>query len=74
MKNTLFNIKNPIITLKSLLTSIVTMLVIFVPLFLAYWLINTKSMLAFGRAIQILTLIFYLWLWGYFANKFWSWK
>lgn len=74
MKNTLFNPRNVLISLKSMVTSIVSTLIIALPLLIAFWLINAKQMLMFGRGVQILSFIFYLWLWGYFANKFWGWK
>lgn len=72
-KTDFWNIRNPITSFKAIVANIISLLILIIPLAAAYWFINEKSMLVIGRIIQILSFIFYLWLWGYIANKFWKW-
>lgn len=71
--NKFFDMENVLITLKAIVVSIAAALIMAIPSSIAYILINVADMIFLGRFIQVLVLIFYLWLWGFLANRFWDW-
>ncbi len=73
-KRTLLNPENISITIKSIVVSIIALAVAGTFFWIGRWLILEHEVLILGRIIQMVTLIFYLFFWGYLANKFWNWK
>ena len=72
MKAKFWDIKNVITSFKGIATSIVTGLVIGVPaVLLRLLLVDKPGML---MIINILAILSYLLVWGFFATKFWGWK
>lgn len=68
-----WQIKNVLVSLKAIATSLVNMLILIIPLGLAYYFRSHQS-LAVAIVVQILTFVASLWVWGYLARKFWKWK
>lgn len=62
-----------LIGLKGMVTSIITYLILALFVLGARWLMQNNQMV-FGVVIIIAILFFRIWLWGFFANKFWTWK
>ncbi len=73
MGNRIWAMENVLLTLKSFVVSIITALIMFIPVVLATILIS-KDMILFGRLLQVLSLVGYFWVWGWIANKFWDWE
>lgn len=73
-KTKFWSVENPLISLKAMIVGIVTMLILVIPSAIGFWFMNQQEMVVVARLIQIITFILGLWIWGYLANKFWSWK
>jgi hypothetical protein len=73
MKTKFWDIKNVIISLKAIASSIVTSLIISIPMYLGRWfVINDRLMV--GRSVQLLTFLFGIVVWGYLSKRWWNWK
>jgi len=72
--NKIYEVENVLITLKAFVVSLLTMIVMAIPLGIATVLINAADMLIAGRIIQVLSLVCYFWVWGWIAQKFWDWE
>lgn len=73
MKIKFWDIKNVIVSLKTIATSIVTSLILGIPMFLARWfIINDRLMV--GRGVQLLSFLAGFLIFGWFARKWWKWK
>jgi hypothetical protein len=73
MKPKLLQTQNLLTSLKALAISLLAGLITFIPYAIGVWLtINQKILI--GRGVMLLTFVFYLYLWGFLANKFWRWK
>ena len=68
-----WQIKNLEVAIKAISTSIVTGLITAVPYAVGIWLVLNEKLVV-GRAIQILTAVSGLVIWGWLARKFWGWK
>jgi len=73
-KTKLLSPENLVIAAKSFVSGFVSSLFIIPIMILAFWIINTKNMMAFGRGLQLLGMVAGWQLYGYFSNKFWGWK
>lgn len=74
MARTLTDIRNVELTIKAITTSFITGLTLLIPMLFGFWLINVQNLMGAGRFVQILSSLAGLWLWGYYANKFWGFK
>lgn len=68
-----WKIKNVLVTLKAMVTGIVTSLILFLPLWLGRWLV-LQDRIVIGRGVQLVSFLAGLLIWGYLAGKFWKWK
>jgi hypothetical protein len=68
MKYKIFEIKNIMITLKAMVVGIVAGL----PIILISLLL--RSSIGLMTVLNIIFFILYLFIWGYFANKWWRWN
>ena len=62
-----------LITLKGMVTGLFTGLTLAIPYMLGVWF-RMQEMMAVGMIIWVLTLIAYLPLWGFYANRLWKWN
>lgn len=69
VKRRFFDLKNVILSLKAFMTSIVTGLVLFIPIILARYFFNQLNMPFLGLGFSLITVALYLYAWGFFGNK-----
>lgn len=74
MKAKLFSTESLLISLKAIGTSIVTSLVFLILIVSFRYIKNTLQLPMLAIIIGLLTIMGYLFTWGYFARKFWGWK
>jgi len=73
MKSNLLDIQNPIRTFKVMLVGILTSLVLSLPIMFGNFLF-TKELTVVAVIIGFLTVIVYLFLFGFLLNKLYKWK
>lgn len=73
MKNNTLG-KNLLIGLKGFIASIVTMLIVIIPVWLTKWLLISEQIYALAALLGLVSIFLYFIVWGWLANKFWKWK
>jgi hypothetical protein len=73
MKNNTLG-KNLLIGLKGFIASIVTMLIVIIPVWLTKWLLISEQIYALAALLGLASIFLYFIVWGWLANKFWKWK
>ena len=73
MKSKLFNINNLLVTLKMIVVAFVVGVIGFVA-WIIIFLLRGVELVGVSWVISAIWLVFSLFLWGYFANRWWSWK
>ena len=71
--NQLYEAENILITLKAIVTSFLTMVIMSIPFGLSFFIVNS-GLMVIGRIIQVLILASYFWVWGFIANRLWDWN
>lgn len=65
----LFDIRNLVLSLKAIGTSIVTGIIWAFPLFLVRFLIRSNNMLVLGFILGLASILGYMFTWGFLASK-----
>lgn len=73
MKVKFLDIKNVVVSIKAIASSIVTSLILFVPMYIATWLMTNNNLMV-GRGVQILSLLSGLLIFGFLVRKWWGWR
>jgi hypothetical protein len=73
MKVKFLQVQNLLVSLKAIATSILTGAIMIIPLAIGMWLVRNNFMFP-GRLIQLVSLIGYLFVWGFLARKLWRWS
>ncbi|MFW5793881.1 MAG: hypothetical protein ACOCV1_00125 [Bacillota bacterium] len=74
MKRTIFSPLNALTTIKAWIVGIVTGLIVLIPSMATRWLYGVKQMYGLSVFFGLITLLIFIWTWGYLANKFWRWR
>ena len=74
MKAKLFSTQSILVSLKAIGVSIVTSLILIIPILIARYIQNVLTMPLIAVLVGLLTLVGYLFVWGYLASRFWNWK
>jgi len=73
MKTKLFSGKSVLVSVKGIVSSILTGLTA-IPLWgLGYFLMR-KGYIVVGSIFSLLTLVWYLFFWGFISSRLWKWK
>lgn len=72
-KQKLFTTQNIMTSLKAFVVSLLTMLILVIPIGIGYYL-ATKQMVMLSWVFNLVALAGNLFVWGWLANKFWKWK
>jgi hypothetical protein len=74
MKTALFSGKSVLVSLKGLVSSLITGLTTIPFSALSYWLINAKQMYFLGGLVGLFIFVWYLFFWGFISRKMWRWN
>jgi len=74
MKQRLFSGKSVLISLKGLVSSLITGLTTIPFSIFSYWLINEKQMYFVAGLVGLFIFVWYLFFWGFISNKLWKWN
>jgi hypothetical protein len=74
MKSNLFSGQSVLVSLKGLVSSLITGITTLPFSLLSYWLINSKQMYFVAGFVGLFMFVWYLFFWGFISKKMWKWN